>query len=46
MTGTSEVNQLDHHPGLLGLVDDELPQLVESPATDAVALRLAKSAAD
>ena len=42
LTGIGWIDPLEHHPGLLSLVGDELPKLIKSPATHAGALRLAK----
>lgn len=42
LRGIGWIDDLERHPGLLSLVGDKLPKLVESPATHAVTLRLAK----
>ena len=42
MRGVLGINDLKQHTGLFGFIGDKLPELIESPAPHAVALRLAK----
>ena len=42
LRGVLGIDDLKQHAGLFGFIGDKLPELIESPATHAVALRLAK----